>query len=101
LSYLFRTHLVITMVWENPLSHTAGKIVIEYLTELQSNLKQIRDLAHQNSAQEQQRCTSQYNKRAVYKDFEIMQQVVVLFPDSTKKLLSRWQGPDTQGARVV
>jgi len=44
------------MVWEkNPLSHTAGKTVIEYMTELQSNLKQIHDLANQNSAQEQQR----------------------------------------------
>jgi len=80
---------------KNPVSHTAGKTIIEYLTELQSNLKRIHDLADQKSAQEQQRYTSQYNKRAVYKDFERGQQVILLIPDSTKKLLSHRQGPRT------
>jgi len=65
------------------------------LAELQLNLKQIHDLADENSVQEQQKYVSQYSKRAVYKDFEIGQQVIVLIPDSTKKLLSRWQGPGT------
>ena len=77
------------------LCYTAGKTVTEYQTELQSNLKQIHDFADQNSAEEQQRYISQYNKRAVHKDFEIGQLVIVLIPDSTKKLLSPWQGPGT------
>ena len=80
---------------ENPLLHTAGKTVTEYLTELQSKLKQIHDFADQNSAQEQQRYVAQYNKRAVDKEFQVGQQVIVLIPDSTKKMVSRWQGPGT------
>ena len=34
-----------------------------------------------------------YNKRAVEKRFEVGQRVIVLLPDTTNKLLSRWQGP--------
>ena len=66
-----------------------------YLTELQSKLIQIHDLADHNSAQEQQRYVVQYNKRAVDKEFQVGQQVIVLIPDSTKKMVSRWQGPGT------
>ena len=80
---------------ENPLLHTAGKTVMEYLTELQSKLKQIHDFADQNSAQEQQRYVAQYNKKAADKEFQVGQQVIVLISDSTKKMVSRWQGPGT------
>ena len=73
----------------------AGKTVTEYLTELQSNLKEIHDFAQEHADREQQNYVAQYNKRAVDKQFEVGQQVIVLIPDSTKKLLSRWQGPGT------
>ena len=38
---------------------------------------------------------AQYNKRAVDKEFQVGQQVIVLIPDSTKKMVSRWKGPGT------
>ena len=80
----FGDQSVLKETWsgENPLLHTAGKTVTEYLTELQSKLKQIHDFADQNSAQEQQRYVAQYNKRAVDKEFQVGQQVIVLIPVS-------------------
>jgi len=80
------------LVWRKPFASHSWK---EYWTELQSKLKHIHDLADQNSAQEQQRYVAQYNKRAVDKEFQLGQQVIVLMPDSTKKMVSRWQGPGT------
>jgi len=70
-----------------------GKTVTEYLTEPQTNLKEIHDFAATHSLQEQQKYVDCYNKRAEEKHFEIGQQVIVLIPDSTNKWMSRWQGP--------
>ena len=52
----------------------------------------IRRISIQN---EEQRYVDHYNKRAVDKHFTVGQQVIVLIPDSTKKMISRWQGPGT------
>jgi len=38
---------------------------------------------------------AQYNKRACDKTLQIGEQVTVLLPDSTNKLMSKWQGPGT------
>lgn len=65
------------------------------MTELQSKLKEIHDFAESHSTQEQQSYVAHYNKKAADKHFDIGQQVIVLIPDSTKKILSRWQGPGT------
>jgi len=64
----------------NPLPHPAGKTVTE---------------ADQHAAQEQQKYVAHYSKRAANKCFAVGQEVIVLIPDSTKKILSRWQGPGT------
>ena len=74
-----------------PLS--TGKSVIDFLTELRHNLKSIHDYAEIHAQNEQHRYVSQYNKRACDKQFEVGEQVIVLIPDTTNKLLSRWQGP--------
>ena len=80
---------------DNPLYQPAGKTVTEYLTELQSNVKDIHSCAEKHANQEQQKYVDHYNKRAKDKHFKIGQQVIVLIPDSTNKHLSRWQGPGT------
>ena len=79
----------------DPVTLPAGnrKTVTEYLTDLQAKLKEIHDLAEQHTKQEQQRYVDHYNKTAVDKHFTVGQQVIVLIPDSTKKMISRWQGP--------
>ena len=80
---------------KNQLSLHAGKSVTEFLTDLQKNLKEIHDYADTHASQEQARYVAQYNKRAREKQFAVGQQVIVLIPDSTNKLMSRWQGPGT------
>jgi len=84
-----------TWTGTNPVPHPAGKTVSEYLMDLQAKLKEIHDLANQHTIQEQQRYVDHYNKRAVDKHFSVGQQVIVLIPDSTKKMVSRWQRPGT------
>ena len=37
----------------------------------------------------------QYNSRAKHKEFELCEKVIVLYPTSTNKLISRWHGPCT------
>jgi len=78
----------------NPLTQPVGKTVSEYLTELQTNLKEIHDVAATHASQEQQKYVEHYNKRTEEKHFELGQQVVVLLPDSTNTWMSRWQGPE-------
>jgi len=65
------------------------------LTELQENIKNIHEYANVHATQEQQRYVAQYNKRACDKNLQIGQQVIVLLPDSTNKLMRKWQGPRT------
>ena len=43
----------------------------------------------------QEEYVAQYNKTATPKSMQIGQQVIVLLPDSTKKFVSKWQGPGT------
>ena len=80
---------------ENQIPSTVGKSVSEYLSELQTKLKDIHDFAESHAAVEQQRYVNQYNKKARQKEFQLRQQVIVLIPDSTNKLLKKWQGPAT------
>jgi len=84
-----------TWTGTNTVPHPAGKTVSEYLLNLQAKLKEIHDLTNQHTTQEQQRYVDHYNKRAVDKHFSVGQQVIVLIPDSTKKMVSIWQGPGT------
>ena len=93
--------MVIKNTWTgiDPVKMPAGngnrKTVTEYLTDLQIKLKEIHDSADQHTKQEQQRYVDHYNERAIDKHFTVGQQVIVLIPDSTKKMISRWQGPGT------
>jgi len=58
--------------------------------DLQAKLKEIHNLANQHITQKQQRYVDHYNKKAVDKHFSVGQHVMVLIPDTTKKMVSRW-----------
>ena len=57
-------------------------------------------LAIENCAKTQQRYVDQYNKRSRDKTFEEGDSVLILMPDSSKKLMSRWQGPGIVTAKI-
>jgi ribosomal protein L21E len=72
-----------------------GKSPTEFLEQLQLNLKTIHGLAGDHADREQRRYVTQYNARSRDKHFQVGQQVIVLLPDTSNKLMSRWQGPAT------
>jgi len=74
---------------------TLGKSPTEFLEQLQLDLKTIHKLAGDHADREQRRYVTQYNARARDKHFQVGQQVIVLLPDTSNKLMSRWQGPAT------
>ena len=67
----------------------------KYLDKLQQDLTQALALADDNSKTAQDRYVTNYNKVAKHKEFDIGDQVLVLLPSSTNKLISEWMGPAT------
>ena len=51
--------------------------------------------ANEHSKEKQLQYTNQYNKKAKHKAFEPGENVIVLYPTSSNKLISRWHGPCT------
>src|SRR3989442_5028589 len=67
----------------------------KYLDKLQQHLTQALALADDNSKTAQDRYVTNYNKVAKHKEFDIGDQVLVLLPSSTNRLISEWIGPAT------
>ena len=67
----------------------------KYLDKLQQDLANALALADDNCNTAQDRYVNYYNKTAKHKEFEIGEQVLVLLPSSTNKLVSEWIGPAT------
>ena len=71
-----------------------GKGPVQYLKELQENLRIAQDYAEAHTQREQQRYTQRYNRRSRDKHFKVNDEVLILKPDSTKsRVFSRWKGP--------
>ncbi|GFQ95984.1 retrovirus-related Pol polyprotein from transposon opus [Trichonephila clavata] len=75
----------------------AARSVEEYLKQLLKKLQDAHEIASENSAKNQERMTSHYNLRSRGKSFSIGDEVLILMPSSTHKLLNTWIGP----AKVV
>lgn len=56
-------------------------------------MSQALDYADTCALHQQKAYADQHNKRAIEKSFEPGELVIVLYPTSTNKLLSRWHGP--------
>ena len=69
--------------------------VAEYMDRLQKDLARALEIAGANSKAAQEVYVKYYNKTAKHKEFEPGDQVLVLLPTSTNKLLSEWMGPGT------
>ncbi|GFQ95950.1 retrovirus-related Pol polyprotein from transposon opus [Trichonephila clavata] len=74
-----------------------ARSVEEYLKQLQKKLQDAHEIASENSAKNQERMTSHYNLRSREKIFSVGDEVLILMPSSTHKLLNTWIGP----AKVV
>src|SRR5688572_23959433 len=67
----------------------------KYLRDMKANMEKALLFAESYSREKQLQYTNQYNKRAKHKEFEPGEKVIVLYPTSTNKLISRWHGPCT------
>ena len=81
------------MACELELSPNLGKSVAAYLQELKENLEIAADLATKHAKAEQASYTEYYNKRTKDKHFNVGEKVLVLAPDFSNKIYSRWHGP--------
>ena len=68
-----------------------GKSAEQYLHDLHAQLKRVHEYAGEHASVAQERYAKAYNKHARPKSFEVDEEVIVLYPDSTNKLRSRWQ----------
>jgi hypothetical protein len=76
---------------ERELPPNLNKTEVQYMKELKNNLEIAREYASEHAAIAQEKYVTHYNKNAVDKSFSVDDRVVVLHPDSTNKLYSRWQ----------
>ncbi|GFY67749.1 retrovirus-related Pol polyprotein from transposon opus [Trichonephila inaurata madagascariensis] len=88
---------VVLPAGEREIPTSGARSVEEYLKQLQKKLQDAHDIASQNSAKNQERMTSHYNLRSREKRFSVGDEVLVLMPSFTHKLLNTWIGP----AKVV
>ena len=72
-----------------------GKSVAAYLQELKENLEIAADFSTQHAKAEQASYAEYYNRCTFDKNFNVGEKVLVLAPDTSKKIYSRRHGPCT------
>ena len=74
--------------------------VVSYVLVMQERLTKLRELVRENLEQAQESQKSWYDKNARSRHFQPGDQVLVLLPTSSHKLLAEWQGPYAVTKRV-
>ncbi|GFQ66302.1 retrovirus-related Pol polyprotein from transposon opus [Trichonephila clavata] len=80
-------------IGEREIPTCAARSVEEYLKQLQKKSQDAHEIAPENSAKNQERMTSHHNLRSREKMFSVGDEVLILMPSSTHKLLNTWIGP--------
>jgi hypothetical protein len=80
-----------TWTGERALPSTLSKSETQYMSQLKRNLELAHDLADAHSTPAQAKYVRSHNTQAQDKHFQAGDQVIVLEPDSTHKLISQWQ----------
>ncbi|XP_070174500.1 uncharacterized protein [Littorina saxatilis] len=70
-----------------------AKPIYAYLFELQNIIAETCELAKQNSAESSKRGKKYFDQRARQRTFDVGDEVLVLLPTNTNKLLMTWSGP--------
>ena len=77
--------------WESGESQDTS--VVAHIMQIRKNFLEMTDLVQQNMLKSQADQKRWYDRNARTRKFEPGDQVVVLLPTSTSKLLAQWQGP--------
>ena len=82
---------VLREVWET--DHRSNESVVSHVLSMREKLAHMTCLVEKNLSEAQKQQKRWYDRKAVERSFENGDQVLVLLPSDTSKLLARWQGP--------
>ncbi|XP_071941068.1 uncharacterized protein [Antedon mediterranea] len=82
---LLKDSMTNTIDNKQPISH--------YISDLQDKLRVVNDIARTNLKQAQAKQKHYYDKKTLPRKFKVGQKVLILLPDDTSKVKSKWQGP--------
>ena len=82
---------VLKETWEA--SKKLTESVVSYVLTIQEKLAKMSELANENLARAQSTQKKWYDRNARERKLQVEDNVLVLLPSSTNKLLAKWQGP--------
>jgi hypothetical protein len=82
---------ILKETWES--SSKSSESIVSYVLDMQGKLAKMSEMARENLAQARTKQKQWYDQNARERRFEPGEQVLVLLPTSTSKLLAQWQGP--------
>ena len=82
---------VLRQTWE--VDKKADESVISHILSMRDKMEKMMETVQTNLEKAQQKQKQWYDKNARQREFEAGDQVLVLLPTSTSKLLAQWQGP--------
>ena len=89
---------ILRETWEA--STKSSDSVVSYILSIQDRLAKLQELVHINLANAQKTQKTWYDRHARERVLKPGDQVLVLLPTSTNKLLAEWQGPYTVVRRI-
>ena len=84
--------------WEA--SSRSNESVVSMVLSVRDKMSQMTELVERNLAKAQQRQKTWYDRNAQQREFQVGEQVIVLLPTSTNKLVAQWQGPYSVVRRI-
>ena len=81
-------------------SSRSSESVVSMVLSVQDKMSQMTELVQRNLVKAQQRQKAFYDRNARQREFQAGEQVIVLLPTSSNKLLAQWQGPYTVVRRI-
>ena len=82
---------VVRKLWES--SSRSTESVVSHILSIREKLEKMTDVVGENVQEAQRHQKVWYDRHARVREFSIGDQVLVLLPSSTNKLLAQWQGP--------
>ena len=80
-------------LWSEPELDDELRTSYEYVVQLRDRLEDTAQLAAENSKLKLQSYKTYFDKKTVKRTFKVGDEVLLLLPDSSNKLLSTWKGP--------
>ena len=84
---------ILKVLWTKEVNILDVKNSYNYITELRERLEDALKLAQEELQKSQKSCKKHYDKKAKPRCLEVGEQVLILLPTDSYKLLMQWRGP--------